>query len=381
MVLSINNVCNLHCSMCDVGTKTTDTTFYRNLIGDGFGNMSLELYKRILDDAAEFPFMPGVSLAYTEPGIHPQLVEIIAETKARGAQISVTTNGYTLPKLADELVASGLDLLFVSVDGPKDIHDEIRGSKHSFDRIFAGLQAVQESKRRRSSSKPEVHVGFVFTEKSYLHLEPVIEKLAPLGVSTFHATLLNFVHPESARAHNDRFGARYPATVTNLASVDLSDFDFDAFAAGIARARQSALERGVHLALSPNLNSADELRRYHLEADAPVAGSICRDPWNSVLIQTNGDVIPSHGRCFNLIVGNLRDASLKEIWNNEAMRDFRQEIRRAGGMFPACTRCCGVFGSGGNKRDRVERLFQRGRDRIFGEKTSSPRGRSSLRVL
>ena len=41
LVLGVNNVCNLHCRMCDVGTETINTNFAQNLIG-----MLAELWRR-----------------------------------------------------------------------------------------------------------------------------------------------------------------------------------------------------------------------------------------------------------------------------------------------------------------------------------------------
>jgi hypothetical protein len=74
-----------------------------------------------------------------------------------------------------------------------------------------------------------------------------------------------------------------------------------------------------------------------------VAGNFCSDPWNMVMIQTNGDVIPAHGRCFNTIAGNLSSQPLQRIWNGPVMVDFRRLLKREGGLLPACTRCCGCF--------------------------------------
>src|SRR5688572_23928743 len=104
IVLVVNNTCNLHCKMCDVGTGASDTIFYRNLIGQGHGNMTLDLFDRILADAEEFPLRPRLSLSYTEPGIHPQVLDMIERAKRAGFYCSLTTNGFTLPRLAEPLV-------------------------------------------------------------------------------------------------------------------------------------------------------------------------------------------------------------------------------------------------------------------------------------
>jgi MoaA/NifB/PqqE/SkfB family radical SAM enzyme len=111
----------------------------------------------------------------------------------------------------------------------------------------------------------------------------------------------------------------------------------------IEAARAKASELGIFFSLRPRVASAQSLRRYFENVDEPAAGEFCTDPWNMVMIQTNGDVIPAHGRCFNTIAGNLNHASLPTIWNGPAIVGFRRLLKTQGGLLPACTRCCGCF--------------------------------------
>jgi len=53
LVLGVNNVCNLHCKMCDVGLGESGTAFWANLIGQNPHNMTLELLREILRQALE----------------------------------------------------------------------------------------------------------------------------------------------------------------------------------------------------------------------------------------------------------------------------------------------------------------------------------------
>jgi MoaA/NifB/PqqE/SkfB family radical SAM enzyme len=343
IVLVVNNACNLHCRMCDVGTGANETIFYRNLIGQGHGNMSLDLFDRILADAERFPVRPRMSFSYTEPGIHPKIVDMVERAKAAGFYCSLTTNGFTLPRLAQPLLELGLDELFVSVDGTRDVHNDVRGSTRSFDLIMQGLEAVNAGKARLRRTVPTVNVVYVFTEQSYLTLVDLLQDLRSVRPTQIVATLLNFIHPESARLHNARFGALYPATVTNLHKVNLRAFDCEALMQQIQAAKAKAVEFGIALNLRPEIGSTRTLQRYFEDVNVPVAGDFCSDPWNMVMIQTNGDVIPAHGRCFNTIAGNLNSQPLHRIWNGAVMVDFRRTLKREGGLLPACTRCCGSF--------------------------------------
>ena len=69
LVLGVNNACNLHCKMCDVGTGFTESDFYQNLMGTRPVNMPMELADRILEAAhQEYPRVRiGYALSQPSP--------------------------------------------------------------------------------------------------------------------------------------------------------------------------------------------------------------------------------------------------------------------------------------------------------------------------
>jgi radical SAM protein with 4Fe4S-binding SPASM domain len=58
----------------------------------------------------------------------------------------------------------------------------------------------------------------------------------------------------------------------------------------------------------------------------------------------NGDVV--NCRDFpDIIMGNVKDQPLLEIYNCEKFQAFRRALAKApGGVFPTCSRCCGLMG-------------------------------------
>src|SRR5438105_9119942 len=84
LVLCINNFCNLKCRMCDVGIGERASVFWANMIGDDPGNMSLDMLKRVLDDAAAFHPRPKIGLAFTEPLIHVQILDFCRAIVGQG---------------------------------------------------------------------------------------------------------------------------------------------------------------------------------------------------------------------------------------------------------------------------------------------------------
>ena len=61
------------------------------------------------------------------------------------------------------------------------------------------------------------------------------------------------------------------------------------------------------------------------------------------MIKSDGTAIPAHGRCYNLTVGNIYEENLTTIWNSPVLGAFRKDLMKAGGLLPACSRCCSAF--------------------------------------
>lgn len=69
-----------------------------------------------------------------------------------------------LEKYAEDLVNLGIDEIIFSLDGPREIHDTIRGGEGIFDRTIKGLKAVntwKEKKKCRSTM-----VAYIFPDGS-----------------------------------------------------------------------------------------------------------------------------------------------------------------------------------------------------------------------
>ncbi|MEA2576009.1 MAG: hypothetical protein QOH93_3307, partial [Chloroflexia bacterium] len=345
LVLCINNFCNLKCRMCDVGIGAMSSVFYANMIGDDPGNMSLDLLKHVLDSAMEFRPLPKIGLAFTEPLNHVHILDFCREIKQRGFFCSITSNGFMLPKRAEALVDIGVDELTISVDGPAEVHDAIRGRKSSFAKLYEGIELVNQAKARTGKTLPRVRISFTINDLNFACLRASIEQLALL-----HPDSINFAHPsyitdEMASRHNTIYTGEYAVARSSLGEMSLESIDLGRLEAEIESVRAYSKQvPGMEVTFHPDLKSAEELARYYRQADQYVGGRSCTDPFKMMMVKTDGTVIPAHSRCYNYPLGNVQDASLSELWNNARYTAFRQVLHQAGGSLPACTRCCGVVG-------------------------------------
>ena len=335
IILGVNNVCNLHCKMCDVGTQNLETNFAQNLVGSHPLNMPIELFKKIIDQTAKNYPKAKIGYAFTEPLVYPHLRESLLYAKEKGLETTITTNALNLKRKADDLLDGNLKELFISLDGLQETHNYIRGNKQSFQKALEGINYLSQFE-----NSPEISIYCVITEWNYKELTQFVDFFADKPIKHLGFMHQNFITKEVADGHNAFYGNTYKATHSNIEETDFSNIDIGVLHEGI----QSIRNKKYHFStsFSPEINELDRLNTYYFKPEVKL-GRTCNDVFTNVMIKTDGTVIPAHGRCYNSTMGNLHENTLTEIWNSSLYGDFRKELVKAGGLLPACNRCCSAF--------------------------------------
>ncbi len=120
--------CNLQCKHCYSESNPWTRT-----------QLDPELVCQTISDAAAMGYKV-VSVSGGEPFLYKGLSAVLRHAKALGLRTTVTTNGYLLKQDRLAELSGLLDLLAVSVDGPPDVHNEVRGSSQAFAKMQAGVE-------------------------------------------------------------------------------------------------------------------------------------------------------------------------------------------------------------------------------------------------
>ena len=107
----------------------------------------------LVSDAARMGYQV-ISVSGGEPFLYTGLVEVLQHAKKLGLRTTVTTNGYFLEPRRLAALRGCLDILAVSLDGPPESHNRLRGSPKAFERLCSGLKNLQES---------SLNFGFIHT--------------------------------------------------------------------------------------------------------------------------------------------------------------------------------------------------------------------------
>ncbi len=335
IVLGVNNVCNLHCKMCDVGTKNLESNFAQNLVGTHPINMPLELIKKIIDQVELYYPKTKLGYAFTEPLVYPHLIESLKYANERGIYTTITTNALTLKHKAEKIVKAGINEVYISLDGPQDIHNEIRGHKKSFQKALDGIYELI-----KVNPKQSISIFCVITEWNIGHLLQFLDEIKHLPIKEVGFMHTNFTPTDIAQKHNQQWENHYFATTSNMDEINIDNFNLVLLCKEIAEIKKTKFNFSV--TFSPDISTEKDLNIFYHHPEK-LMGKGCNDIFGNIMIKSDGNVIPSHGRCYNLTLGNIYNQSLKEVWSSDVLKKIRTDLHKAGGLFPACSRCCSAF--------------------------------------
>ncbi len=267
-------VCQLRCPACPVGLSAQ-----RSVSPQG-GLMPFPLWHRVLSEVKGTAFV--IQFYFQgEPLLNKDLPLMIREAHDAGLYTIVSTNAQAMtPELAKALVATGLDRIIISMDGLTQESYSAYRVGGSLDQCKAALRYLREAKS-------------------------VCQSEAGLTIELQVLRLKSNEHEWRA------FRKEYKALgADRLVFKTAQLYDY----------------RHGH----PLMPSEPRYRRYEQHADGlwyrKPLGKGCFRVWSGVVIAANGDVLPccydkDHAHAY----GNLRTASLRELFSGPAARTFRTQ--------------------------------------------------------
>lgn len=336
VILYVNSICNARCKMCDIGQQNRKGIDLLRMTNSSV-HLDINLLKKLLEDPYISERKIGFNLTMTEPLLTPNVHEMVRLIKEHGHYANLTTNGFLLPQKAKALMDAGLDSIQVSLDGPREIHNEIRGGKF-YERAIEGLKIINQN--------PDIQVVTNFTVSNLndaylLDFLEGINKEIKVDLAKFQ--LLDFVSEEMKAKQNEHYHIKCTmSTISDL--VDPRKVDIKRLSSQLARISPRNYENIKEIAIIPFITSEKELEDYFSIEGYKVKGNDkCHLPWETFAFRTDGRLLV-HMRCFNYIYGDFNKNSIREIWvEGEKINWFRNELRKVNLCFPFCTRCCGAM--------------------------------------
>ena len=284
-------------------------------------------FRTIVD---QFPVLDRVLLhGIGEPLLNRDLPRMVGHLKERGATVLFNSNVITLrPRLGRALIDAGLDELRVSLDATTpETYARVRGVD-AFAKVVANLERFAGTKREAGAAHPRVSLWFTALRDNIDEIPGLVPLAQRVEAAGIHLQRLVYNGLGLATAEQSLFGRLRERETAVLQATETA-----AVAAGIAFDASGAATPEV--SLTPT------------HADRP--WSACRRPWSLAYVTVHGNVLPCCIAPFitqhyaGIILGNLYQQSLEEVWWGSRYLDFRSAIQTA--VPPEPCRGCGVHWS------------------------------------
>ncbi len=317
--------CNLRCKMCQYIDFLENVPTRKQMEGE----LSTEEWHRVIDQVQRFSL---ITFTGGEPFVRKDFMELLTHASSR-ARTHFVSNTTMLPEDRAEAVVAlaprrigglGFNFAGTSLEGPGDRHDEIRRLRGAFERSMSGIRMLRKHRDASGRACPMIHVTTVIQKDNVdvLHHMPAV--IAGSG-----ADVLNLV--TETRMHDlPGLGEVDPASFSTT-DINWPRIDPKALAEALDRTEAAARDAGIELRL-PRMPRSELIAYY--DTGINLRNYECRNAWNTLIIGRQGNAYP----CWIVKVGNVREQSLREIWNGMVMRGFRQTCQKK--LFAMCPGCC-----------------------------------------
>jgi MoaA/NifB/PqqE/SkfB family radical SAM enzyme len=289
LILFPHSRCNCRCLMCDIWRATTSAELAADEVAGWLAEWRGLGVRRVL-------------LSGGEALMHSHLWDLCDHLRAAGIGITILSTGLLLRRHAAEL-ARRCDDVVVSLDGPREIHNQVRNLPRAYEKLAEGVAAVR-------AAGPHVLIsGRCTVQRANYHaLRATVAAAHELGLGR-----ISFL---AADVSSEAFNRPGGWQADRAAQVALEQADLPRLAAEIDALEQ---ERAADFASGYIAESPLKLRRRLHQYYAALHGMAdffpndCNAPWVSSVIESDGTVRPCF---FQPPLGNIRQAgSLEAILN------------------------------------------------------------------
>ncbi|MBI4707084.1 MAG: radical SAM protein [Candidatus Omnitrophica bacterium] len=338
VTIFLTYLCNLRCKMCGQwGEEGACRDFSKEEVSS---QLDFTQIKKFIDEVCFY--RPSITLFGGEPLLYKDFKQTFSYIKQKKLHCVLITNTSILKEYAPLLVELGLDELNISVDGPQEIHDQIRGIPGLFKQIEENIAYLNQCKERLNKKKPFIHIEFTITKFNVDYM------LEMLGVARqFKATSLSFHHliflsNKLYAEHEQVFSGIFNASSRWWKGFVLEDSGIDTtkLTENINKLQKIKI-KDLQIDVYPNIKGSEISDYYHNLSFIPSGyNKRCLSPWFTCYIFPDGSVRP----CLDMEhkAGNVKDEKFLKIWNSLEFINYRRVLKQKK-LFPACVRCSELY--------------------------------------
>jgi Fe-coproporphyrin III synthase len=309
LLLNVHEHCNCRCVMCDIWQRK-----------DG-RELDLVDFARHRESLLQLGAR-NVVLTGGEPLLHRNFEALCDFLKECNIRVTLLTTGLLIAKYA-AVIVNGVDEVIISLDGPEDVHDQVRRVKGAYRLIGDGIRAMKQ----KSSGIP-VH-GRCTVQKSN-------HRLLRQTVAAAKALSLDSISFLAADATSQAFNRElvWPGQKQNQIMLTHQEVEaLEEEIAALIREHDVEIRNRYIRESEAKLKRITRRFREHLGELSPIAPH-CNAPWVSAVLEVDGSVRPCF---FHKKIGDTAGNTLEQIINGHEARAFRASLKVSENAI--CQRC------------------------------------------
>ena len=287
MTISIEptTACNLKCPECPSGLRA----FSRPT-----GNLKQDFFRKTIDELHK-QLIYLIFYFQGEPYINPGFLDMVKYAKDKGIYTITSTNGHFLNDAnAKKTIESGLDRMIISVDGTTQETYESYRKEGNLETVLQGARNIVKWKKKMNSSTPHTIFQFLVVKPNEHQIDEIYKLAEEIGIDE--------VKLKTAQVYEYEKGNDLIPTIEKYA-------------------RYKKNSDGTYSVKNKLLNH-------------------CWKLWHACVITWDGLVVPC---CFDKDaqhrLGDMKNKSLKEIWQGEDYDKFRKQLLRGRDQIDICKNC------------------------------------------
>lgn len=312
--------CNLNCRMC---------YFKRESMANS-QELPIDKIRVILDG---LPSMRKVTLIGGEIFLRKDFFDLLDMLKDKKVSVHLTTNGTMINKSNIEQLKrnSNIEAIGVSLDGTKELHNSIRGSKTAYDRTIEATCLMNNSFM--------VYIVCVITKENLPYLKDIVCLASRLGFDNVIFEYERKYLKEDIISSQRILHLSEEAFSLNCSEDKEPGYPFNELELSLKKAEMEGRRCGVTVYYLPRF-LRKKLSSCYLRRLRRDGRYFCRAIFNS-RIDWRGNVF--HCYAVRESFGNLLNSSFEEIWNSQKYRNFRKDLLE-NNLLPICETCLYMTG-------------------------------------
>ena len=272
--------------------------------------MTFEDWKTLaIDIKNTYTPLPHIMLWGGEPLVCPYFDELVNFLKEQGFVLGMITNGVLLDKHM-EVCKTSFKKIFVSIDGPRDIHNSIRG-EGVFEKVYANLKEL-------SVSDVGVVVSSVLSYNLLSRIDEFIDVIEKSGADEL--LLQNYIRVSQEEAEE------YKKWMKSCFGMQATEID------SWITELPSDYEANKIQAIDNIKNSQHKIKVSYIPHG--VEDCVCMSANKHIHISWNGSVLYCTD-FYDFSAGNVKKSHIDEIFNNEFSELYRKNVKDN----PLCKHC------------------------------------------